>query len=84
MSLFLACLYLLFARDEETSHSKASRKKVTFDLSGDEESEGEDLEDIFGGKATSAAKSKSKSSYERRQEKVTAPNFVYIFNLLAT
>ncbi|XP_074522138.1 U3 small nucleolar ribonucleoprotein MPP10 [Halichoeres trimaculatus] len=57
--------------DEETSHSKASHKKVTFDLSGDEESEGEDLEDIFGGKSTSSAKSESKSSYERRQEKMS-------------
>ncbi|XP_034536001.1 U3 small nucleolar ribonucleoprotein protein MPP10 [Notolabrus celidotus] len=57
--------------DEETSHSKASGKKVTFHLSGDEDSEGEDLEDIFGGKSTSSAKSESKSSYERRQEKMS-------------
>ncbi|XP_060892683.1 U3 small nucleolar ribonucleoprotein protein MPP10 [Labrus mixtus] len=57
--------------DEETSQSKASHKKVTFNLSGDGDSEGEDLEDIFGGKTTSAVKSESKSSFERRQEKMS-------------
>ncbi|XP_040889170.1 U3 small nucleolar ribonucleoprotein protein MPP10 [Toxotes jaculatrix] len=57
--------------DEERSHSKASHKKVTFNLSGDEESEGEDMEDIFGGKASSSAKSESKSSFEKRQEKMS-------------
>lgn len=62
---------LPFARDEETSQSKASHKKVTFDLSGDEDSEGEDMEDIFGGKTPSSTKSESKSSFEKRQEKVT-------------
>uniref|UniRef100_A0A7N6AC13 U3 small nucleolar ribonucleoprotein protein MPP10 n=1 Tax=Anabas testudineus TaxID=64144 RepID=A0A7N6AC13_ANATE len=56
---------------EETSRSKASRKKVTFDLSGDEDSEGEDMEDIFGGK-TPSSKSESKSSFEKRQEKMSA------------
>ncbi|KAM9367084.1 LOW QUALITY PROTEIN: U3 small nucleolar ribonucleoprotein MPP10 [Symphorus nematophorus] len=55
--------------DEERSQSKASRKKVTFNLSGDEDSEGEDMEDIFGGK--SSAKSESKSSFEKRQEKMS-------------
>uniref|UniRef100_A0A8C9Y0G7 U3 small nucleolar ribonucleoprotein protein MPP10 n=1 Tax=Sander lucioperca TaxID=283035 RepID=A0A8C9Y0G7_SANLU len=54
--------------DEET---KASNKKVTFNLSGDEDSEGEDMEDIFGGKTPSSAKSKSKSSFEKRQEKMS-------------
>lgn len=54
-------------RDEDTTQSKASLKKVTFNLS-EEEEEGEDLEDIFGGKS---AKSEPKSSYEKRQEKVT-------------
>ncbi|KAM7014912.1 U3 small nucleolar ribonucleoprotein MPP10 [Tautogolabrus adspersus] len=57
--------------DEETSQSKASHKKVTFNLSGDDDSEGEDLEDIFGGKTKSAVKSESKSSFERRQEKMS-------------
>ncbi|XP_058484640.1 U3 small nucleolar ribonucleoprotein protein MPP10 [Solea solea] len=57
--------------DKEGSHLKASAKKVTFDLSGDEDSEGEDVEDIFGGKTQSAAKSESKSSFEKRQEKMS-------------
>ncbi|XP_070825983.1 U3 small nucleolar ribonucleoprotein protein MPP10 [Chaetodon trifascialis] len=57
--------------DEETSQSKAARKKVTFDLSGDEDSEGEDMEDIFGGKSPISAKSESKSSFEKRQEKMS-------------
>ncbi|XP_008291311.1 U3 small nucleolar ribonucleoprotein MPP10 [Stegastes partitus] len=56
--------------DEERSQSKASHKKVTFDQSADDESEGEDLEDIFGGRAPSSAKSESKSSFEKRQEKM--------------
>ncbi|XP_041794042.1 U3 small nucleolar ribonucleoprotein protein MPP10 [Chelmon rostratus] len=57
--------------DEEGSQSKAARKTVTFNLSGDEDSEGEDLEDIFGGKSPSSAKSESKSSFEKRQEKMS-------------
>ncbi|KAI3377584.1 hypothetical protein L3Q82_008749 [Scortum barcoo] len=57
--------------DEEKSQSKASHKKVTFNLSGDEDSEGEDVEDIFGGKTPSSAKSESKSSFEKRQEKMS-------------
>lgn len=69
--LIPACSCLLFASDEEGSQSKAARKTVTFNLSGDEDSEGEDLEDIFGGKSPSSAKSESKSSFEKRQEKVT-------------
>ncbi|XP_070757999.1 U3 small nucleolar ribonucleoprotein protein MPP10 isoform X2 [Enoplosus armatus] len=59
--------------DEEDDYdeSKASHKKVTFNLSGDEDSEGEDVEDIFGGKTPSLAKSESKSSFEKRQEKMS-------------
>ncbi|XP_008403363.1 U3 small nucleolar ribonucleoprotein MPP10 isoform X2 [Poecilia reticulata] len=53
------------------SPSKASRKKVTFDLSGEEDSEGEDMEEIFGGKTSSSEKSEVKSSYEKRQEKMS-------------
>ena len=60
----------VFVREEESGPSKASHKKVTFNLSGDEDSEGEDMEDIFGGKSHSAATSESKSSFEKRQEKV--------------
>lgn len=54
--------------DDEDEDSKPSRKKVTFNFSGDEDSEGEDMEDIFGGKT---AKSESKSSFEKRQEKMS-------------
>lgn len=43
---------------------------MTFQLSGDEESEGEDMEEIFGGKSSTAANVESKSSFEKRQEKV--------------
>ncbi|KAL7405793.1 hypothetical protein ABVT39_007270 [Epinephelus coioides] len=57
--------------EDERTQSKASHKKVTFNLSGDEDSEGEDMEEIFGGKAQSSAKSESKSSFEKRQEKMS-------------
>ncbi|KAM9410476.1 U3 small nucleolar ribonucleoprotein MPP10 [Pholidichthys leucotaenia] len=57
--------------DKEGRPSKSSHKKVTFNLSGDEDSEGEDVEDIFGGKAKSTEKSESKSSFEKRQEKMS-------------
>uniref|UniRef100_A0A1A8FMD2 U3 small nucleolar ribonucleoprotein protein MPP10 n=1 Tax=Nothobranchius korthausae TaxID=1143690 RepID=A0A1A8FMD2_9TELE len=57
--------------DEQDSRSKAAHKKVTFDLSGEENSEGEDMEEIFGGKASSSEKSKLKSSFEKRQEKMS-------------
>ncbi|XP_024911262.1 U3 small nucleolar ribonucleoprotein MPP10 isoform X2 [Cynoglossus semilaevis] len=50
---------------------KVSSKKVTFQLSGDEESEGEDMEEIFGGKSSTAANVESKSSFEKRQEKMS-------------
>lgn len=61
-------------RDEEISQSRASSKKVTFNLSGDEDSEGEDIQDIFGGKSQISAKSEPKSSFEKRQEKVSRLN----------
>ncbi|XP_028999727.1 U3 small nucleolar ribonucleoprotein protein MPP10 [Betta splendens] len=57
---------------EEMNQLKASGKKVTFDLSGDEDSEGEDMADIFGGKTASSTKSEPKSSFEKRQEKMSA------------
>ncbi|KAM4630110.1 LOW QUALITY PROTEIN: U3 small nucleolar ribonucleoprotein MPP10 [Polymixia lowei] len=57
--------------DDEGRQSKEAPKRVTFNLSGEEDSEGEDMEDIFGGKSPSAAKPPSKSSFEKRQEKVS-------------
>ncbi|KAG7235192.1 hypothetical protein INR49_003103 [Caranx melampygus] len=60
--------------DEDRSRSQASHKKVTFDLSGDEDSEGEDMAEIFGGKPSSSEKSKPKSSFEKRQEKARPEN----------
>ncbi|KAK5874076.1 hypothetical protein PBY51_019054 [Eleginops maclovinus] len=57
--------------DEEGNQLKASHKKVTFNLSGDEDSEGEDVVDIFGGKSPSSAKIESKSSFEKRQDKMS-------------
>nr|XP_061811262.1 U3 small nucleolar ribonucleoprotein protein MPP10-like isoform X2 [Nerophis lumbriciformis] len=56
--------------NEDTSHI-TSQKKVTFNLSGDEDSEGEEFEDIFGGKGQNSNKSQSKSSYEKNQEKMS-------------
>ena len=61
----------LFDRDEGGSRLKPPRKKVAFNLSGDEDSEGEAVEDIFGGKSQNSEKSESKSSFEKRQDKVT-------------
>lgn len=78
--LILTCLCLSFARDEERRESKASSKKVTFNLSGDEDSEGEDIEDIFGGKSQISAKSELKSSFEKRQEKVTRLNYATVLS----
>ncbi|XP_034072957.1 U3 small nucleolar ribonucleoprotein protein MPP10 [Gymnodraco acuticeps] len=57
--------------DEEGNQSKAPRKKVSFKLLGDEDSEGEDLVDILGGKSASSAKTESKSSFEKRQDKMS-------------
>ncbi len=42
---------------------------MTFDLP-DDGSEGEDVEEILGGKAKNVPKPESKSSFEKRQEKV--------------
>ena len=44
---------------------------MSFDLPEDEEeSEGEDMEDIFGGKAQKTENPEPKSTFEKRQEKV--------------
>ncbi|CAN9507148.1 unnamed protein product [Ophioblennius macclurei] len=56
---------------QAASRSKTSDKKVTFNLSEDDDSEGEDVEDILGGKKPSSAKSEAKSSFEKRQEKMS-------------
>ncbi|XP_020794561.1 U3 small nucleolar ribonucleoprotein protein MPP10 [Boleophthalmus pectinirostris] len=58
-------------KNEEQKRSKNKQKKVMFNLSGDEESEGEDMEEIFGGKSANSAKSESKSPFEKRQEKMS-------------
>ncbi|XP_011488218.1 U3 small nucleolar ribonucleoprotein protein MPP10 [Oryzias latipes] len=55
--------------DEQKSRSEASKKKVTFDLSEDEDSEGEDLEEVL--KTPSPEKAELKSSFEKRQEKMS-------------
>lgn len=58
-------------RHEKIAESKSSSKKVTFHLSDDEESEGEDVEEILGGKSQFAPQPEAKSTFEKRQEKVT-------------
>lgn len=58
------------ARHAKIAEFKSSGKKVTFHLSGDEESEGEDVEEILGGKRQLAPQPEAKSSFEKRQEKV--------------
>uniref|UniRef100_UPI003AB03539 U3 small nucleolar ribonucleoprotein protein MPP10 isoform X1 n=1 Tax=Centroberyx gerrardi TaxID=166262 RepID=UPI003AB03539 len=58
-------------KDNGRSQSKEALKKVTFNLSGDDDSEGEDIKDIFGGKTPRSAKSESKSSFEKRQDKMS-------------
>lgn len=68
------CVCVCFARHKKINEFKSSSKKVTFQLSGDEDSEGEDIEDIFGGKSQLQAQSESKSSFEKRQEKVNRLN----------
>ncbi|KAM8973852.1 U3 small nucleolar ribonucleoprotein MPP10 [Pelodytes ibericus] len=57
---------------EESKKAKEAFKRVTFDLSDD--SEGEDIADVLGGKETqqdSPEPSKPKSSFEKREEKMT-------------
>ncbi|XP_056134678.1 U3 small nucleolar ribonucleoprotein protein MPP10 [Lampris incognitus] len=58
-------------KDQDQFKSKKGQKKVTFDLSGEEDGEGEDVQDIFGGKRPSSAKLENQSSFEKRQEKMS-------------
>ncbi|XP_043101503.1 U3 small nucleolar ribonucleoprotein protein MPP10-like [Puntigrus tetrazona] len=55
--------------DDTGDGARNALRKVTFDLPEDD-SEGEDVEDIVGGKAKKEPKPESKSSFERRQEKM--------------
>jgi len=57
-----------FRDDMGDRDARDSLRKVTFDLP--DESEGEDVEDILGGKANNLLKPEVKSSFEKRQEKV--------------
>ncbi|XP_051550620.1 U3 small nucleolar ribonucleoprotein protein MPP10-like [Myxocyprinus asiaticus] len=54
--------------DAESQKARNALRKVTFDLPDD--SEGEDVEDILGGKAKNVHKPESKSAFEKRQEKM--------------
>ncbi|RVE74414.1 hypothetical protein OJAV_G00022110 [Oryzias javanicus] len=60
-----------YDEEEQENRSKASQKKVTFDLSEDEDSEGEDIEEVLGGKISSPETVELKSSFEKRQEKMS-------------
>jgi hypothetical protein len=53
---------------------------VTFNLSEEEQSEGEDIVDIIGGKS-SLEKEEPKSSFEKRQQKVRRVGCVLPFDL---
>lgn len=55
-------------RDDMGDRARDALRKVTFDLP--DESEGEDVEDILGGKAKNLLQPEVKSSFEKRQEKV--------------
>ncbi|XP_062845859.1 U3 small nucleolar ribonucleoprotein protein MPP10 [Trichomycterus rosablanca] len=54
--------------DPEGQKARDALRKVTFDLPSD--SEGEDIEEILGGKAKNVGKPESKSAFEIRQEKM--------------
>ncbi|XP_018602278.2 U3 small nucleolar ribonucleoprotein MPP10 [Scleropages formosus] len=53
---------------EESQQAKEALKRVTFDLPND--SEGEDAEEILGGKKKTGEMLEAKSSFEKRQEKM--------------
>ncbi|MFT7797167.1 U3 small nucleolar ribonucleoprotein MPP10 [Arapaima gigas] len=54
--------------NEESWKAKEALKRVTFDLPDD--SEGEDVRDVLGGKEENGETSEAKSSFEKRQEKM--------------
>lgn len=54
--------------DSEIRNARDALRKVTFDLPS--ESEGEDVQDILGGKTKNLTKPDTKSGFEKRQEKV--------------
>lgn len=54
---------------EESKRAKMAFKRVTFDLSDD--SEGEDIGDILGGKKNQEKPQEPKSSFEKREEKMS-------------
>ncbi|XP_030621485.1 U3 small nucleolar ribonucleoprotein MPP10 [Chanos chanos] len=54
--------------DIEGHKARDALRRVTFDLP--EDSEGEDLEEIFGGKSKNASNVENKSPFEKRQEKM--------------
>ncbi|XP_067297808.1 U3 small nucleolar ribonucleoprotein protein MPP10 isoform X2 [Pseudorasbora parva] len=56
--------------DDIGDGARDALRKVTFDLPGESESEGENVEDILGGKAKNVPKPELKSSFEKRQEKM--------------
>lgn len=72
----------VFVSDEDTNWSKASNKKVSFNLpeedSEEEDNEREDIRDILGGKSQSTI-SEAKSSFEKRQEKVNSKDYYINF-----
>lgn len=60
--------FVLCRGDAESQNARDALRKVTFDLPS--ESEGEDVEDILGGKSKNITKPERKSAFEKRQEKV--------------
>lgn len=69
--MFLCC-FRDFVEDEDCRQAKEALKRVTFNLPGEsDDSEGEDMADILGGKSQNATKPESKSSFEKRQDKAS-------------
>ncbi|XP_048828993.1 U3 small nucleolar ribonucleoprotein protein MPP10 isoform X2 [Brienomyrus brachyistius] len=56
------------SENEESREAREPLKKVTFDLP--DESEGEEMEEIFGGKKRKAEEEEGKSPFEKRQAKM--------------